>query len=116
VTNSVPHSSGLEKGLVGVVYAYAARAAAGPNSVVIAHEILHTLGATDKYDPVTLQPFYPQGYAEPERNPRFPQSRAEIMAGRRALSEREAEMPDSLDETRVGAQTASEIHWPEAAR
>jgi hypothetical protein len=116
VTSSVPHSSGLEKGLIGVVYAYAAHAAAGPNSVVIAHEILHTLGATDKYDPVTLQPLYPQGYAEPERNPRFPQSRAEIMAGRRALSEREAEMPDSLDETRVGAQTAHEIHWIEAAR
>lgn len=116
VTSSVPHSSGLEKGLIGVVYAYAARAAAGPNSVVIAHEILHTLGATDKYDPVTLQPLYPQGYAEPERNPRFPQPRAEIMAGRRALSEHEAEMPDSLDETRVGAQTAHEIHWIEAAR
>lgn len=116
VTSSVPHSSGLEKGLIGVVYAYAARAAAGPNSVVIAHEILHTLGATDKYDPVTLQPLYPQGYAEPERNPRFPQPRAEIMAGRRALSEHKAEMPDSLDETRVGAQTAQEIHWIEAAR
>ena len=116
VTTSVPHSSGLAKGLIGVVYAYASRAAAGPNSVVIAHEILHTLGATDKYDPMTLQPLYPQGYAEPERNPRFPQSRAEIMAGRRALSEREAEMPDSLDETRVGAQTAREIHWPEAGR
>jgi hypothetical protein len=84
--------------------------------VVIAHEILHTLGATDKYDPATLQPLYPQGYAEPERNPRFPQSRAEIMAGRRALSQRDAEMPDSLDDTRVGAQTAREIHWPEAAR
>ena len=83
--------------------------------MVIAHEILHTLGATDKYDPETLQPLFPQGYAEPERNPRFPQSRAEIMAGRRASSEREAEMPDSLDETVVGPQTAREIHWPEPA-
>ena len=115
VTSSVPHSAGLEKGLIGVVYAYAARRAEGPNSVVIAHEILHTLGATDKYDPATLQPLFPQGYAEPERNPRFPQCRAEIMAGRRALSEREAEMPGSLDETVIGPQTAREIHWPEPA-
>ncbi len=116
VTSTVPHSSGLAKGLIGVVYAYAARRADGPNSVVITHEILHTLGATDKYDPQTLQPLFPQGYAEPQRNPRFPQSQAEIMAGRLALSEREAEMPDSLEETRVGAQTAREIHWPELAR
>ena len=29
------------------------------NNVVIAHEILHTLGASDKYDPDTLAPLYP---------------------------------------------------------
>jgi hypothetical protein len=28
--------------------------------VVIAHEILHTLGATDKYDLVTLAPLLPE--------------------------------------------------------
>lgn len=116
VTSSVPHSAGLEKGLIGVVYAYAARRADGPNSVVIAHEVLHTLGATDKYDPATLQPLFPEGYAEPGRNPRFPQPWAEIMAGRRALSASEAEMPDSLDQAQVGAQTAQEIHWSEAVR
>ena len=27
----------------------------GANDVVIAHELLHTLGATDKYDPATTR-------------------------------------------------------------
>ena len=33
----------------------------GPNNVVIAHELLHTVGATDKYDPVTDAPRIPDG-------------------------------------------------------
>jgi len=107
----LPHSRGLAKGLVGVVHAYAGRGHEGTNAVVIAHELLHTLGATDKYDPVDLMPQWPDGYAEPERQPRFPQPLAEIMAGRRAVSAREAEMPASLDEVVVGAATAHEIAW-----
>lgn len=42
------HSLGLEKGLIGVVNAFASSSMEGENNVVIAHEILHTLGATDK--------------------------------------------------------------------
>ncbi|MGE0583176.1 MAG: hypothetical protein AB7P31_13725 [Steroidobacteraceae bacterium] len=107
----LPHSRGLAKGLVGVVHAYADRDHEGANNVVIAHEFLHTLGASDKYDPASLQPRWPEGYAQPRRTPRFPQPLAEIMAGRRALSDREAEMPASLDEVVVGAATAREIAW-----
>jgi hypothetical protein len=33
------------------------------------------------------------------------------MAGRRALSDREQEMPGSLRDVRVGADTAAEIGW-----
>jgi hypothetical protein len=105
-TQAVPHSVGLQKGLVGVVHAYADRDMTRPNSVVVAHEILHTLGASDKYDLDSLAPLYPIGYAEPEREPLYPQELAEIMAGRRAL-----EMPDSLAEVRVGRATALEIRW-----
>lgn len=109
--SALPHSLGLSKGLTGVVHVYAARAQEGPNDVVIAHELLHTLGATDKYDPATLLPRYPEGYAEPGRVPRHPQPLAEIMAGRRALSTREAAMPDSLAEVVIGPLTAREIAW-----
>jgi hypothetical protein len=108
---SVPHSVGLQKGLVGVVHAYAEREMTRPNNVVIAHEILHTLGATDKYDLATLAPVFPSGYAEPERQPRYPQVLTEIMAGRRALDPVTAEMPDSLADVRVGEATAVEIRW-----
>jgi hypothetical protein len=110
-TEFVPHSVGLQKGLVGVVHAYAEREMTRPNNVVIAHEILHTLGATDKYDPDTLVPVFPIGYLEPDRKPLYPQVLTEIMAGRRAIDPVTAEMPDSLAEVRVGAATALEIRW-----
>jgi hypothetical protein len=111
VTRAVPHSLGLQKGLVGVVYAYAADELDGRNNIVIAHELLHTVGATDKYDPATNLPRYPDGYAEPEAEPRHPQDYAELMAGRRTLRPGEAEMPPSLDEVLIGAATAREIRW-----
>jgi hypothetical protein len=110
-TQRVPHSVGMQKGLVGVVHAFAADEMRGGNNVVIAHEVLHTLGASDKYDPGTLAPLFPIGYAEPDRYPRFPQPFTEIMAGRRALTPVEFEMPDSLDEVIVGPATALEVRW-----
>lgn len=105
------HSFGLEKGLVGVVNAYAERKMTERNNVVIAHELLHTVGATDKYDPASNQPLYPDGYAEPQRQPRYPQEKAEIMGGRVPLTENEAEMPRSLKYAVIGAKTAGEIKW-----
>jgi hypothetical protein len=110
-TQQVPHSVGMQKGLVGVVHAFADPEMRSGNNVVIAHEVLHTLGASDKYDPGTLAPLYPSGYAEPDRSPRFPQEFAEIMAGRYAVAPNEFEMPQSLDEVVVGEATAREIRW-----
>ncbi|MBC8027762.1 MAG: hypothetical protein H7Y89_17350 [Steroidobacteraceae bacterium] len=110
-TQTVPHSVGLQKGLVGVVHAFADRSLAPTNNVVIAHEILHTLGASDKYDPATLAPLYPIGYAEPDLEPRYPQRLTEIMAGRYATGPRSFEMPESLTDVRVGNATALEIRW-----
>jgi hypothetical protein len=107
----VPHSLGLEKGMIGVVHAFAGRDFDATNNVVIAHELLHTVGATDKYDPRTNQPKYPEGYAEPQREPLHPQPLTEIMGGRRALSPDEASMPDRLEESVVGPLTAREIGW-----
>ena len=109
LNSSVPHSTGLSKGQIGVIHAYASRLQRRQNAVVIAHEMLHTFGATDKYDLATLQPIYPQGYAEPGRTPRLPQEMAEIMGGRIPMDEQTAEIPISLADTLIGPETAREI-------
>lgn len=111
VSESVPHSLGLQKGLVGVVHAFADRSMRGENSIVIAHETMHTVGATDKYHLDTGEPIYPEGYAEPDRSPRLPQVKAEIMAGMLPISATEHVMPETLREESVGHKTAVEIGW-----
>ncbi len=107
------HSVGLQKGLVGVVNSFAGRAYQGSNQVVIAHELLHTLGATDKYDPATNQPLHPHGFADPGADPLYPQSRAEVMGGRIPISATEAKTPRRLALVVVGRRTAREIGWVE---
>ena len=108
-TPQLDHSVGLRKGQIGIVKAFAGRDDGPRNAVVIAHELLHTLGASDKYDPQSLAPVFPDGYAEPGRQPRHPQRLAEIMAGRIALAEGELAMPDRLGQTVIGPRTAAEI-------
>lgn len=108
---ALPHSTGLEKGRLGLVHVFAERSQEGANQVVIAHESLHTFGATDKYDRGSLMPRFPDGYADPRRDPRLPQSQAELMAGRIPLREDQARIPTGLAETVVGPGTAVEIGW-----
>jgi hypothetical protein len=103
------NSVGLQKGMVGIVNAYAGRREASVNNVIIAHEFLHTLGATDKYEPGTGQPDFPLGFAEPDRKPLYPQELAEIMGGRIALTKFDAVIPQSLKYVIIGAETAKEI-------
>jgi len=107
------NSVGMQKGMVGVVNAFAGRRQAGTNNVIIAHEFLHTLGATDKYNPANGQPDVPAGIAEPDRKPRFPQRFAEIMGGRIAVSESDAMVPKGLKYVVIGDQTAREIRLVE---
>ena len=106
---TLENSVGLQKGMVGLVNAYAGRRYKSTNNVIIAHEFLHTLGATDKYDPATGQPTPPDGLGEPERNPLYPQRYAEIMGGRIALAADDAIIPKSLKYALIGAVTAKEI-------
>jgi hypothetical protein len=105
------HSTGLQKGMIGLVNAFAMDEMAGSNNVVILHELMHTLGATDKYDFAGNRPRYPDGYADPGQQPRYPQSRAEIMGGRIPVSETRSEIPETVGQTVVGARTAREINW-----
>jgi hypothetical protein len=107
---ALDHSLGLREGLIGVVHAFANPVQDSQNNVVIAHELLHTLGATDKYGPGGL-PLFPEGYGDAERVPRYPQQMAEIMAGRVAVSEIRAEIPADLAACVIGYKTAHEINW-----
>ncbi len=107
----IEHSVGLEKGKTCIVNAYASPMLVNRNQVIITHEILHTLGATDKYDFATEMPFYPAGYAEPDKAPLLPQEVGEIMGGYIPIAENKSEMPASLDQTVIGPLTAKEIGW-----
>lgn len=109
ISSGVKHSTGLEKGQIAVINLYADKKYQGSNQFVITHELLHTLGATDKYNLSNNEPHYPHGYAEPEREPLYPQEFAEVMGGRIPLTPTNSETPSSLDEVIIGAQTAREI-------
>ncbi len=103
------NSVGMQKGMFGVVNAYTGRRHRGRNNVIIAHEFFHTLGASDKYEMGSGQPHNPDGLAEPDRSPLYPQRYAEIMGGRIALTENDAVIPQSLKFALVGPITAGEI-------
>ncbi|HWJ34808.1 MAG TPA: hypothetical protein VNR70_06060 [Steroidobacteraceae bacterium] len=116
LTPTVPHSLGLTKGLIGVVYAFADSDMRGANDVVIAHELLHTVGATDKYDPANDAPRFPEGFGDPLQDPLYPQKTAELMAGRRMLAVNRWQQAFSLDEVVIGAATSLEIRWSHNAQ
>jgi len=107
------HSTGLKKAKISINYLYANTKQTEQNNVVLLHEILHTLGATDKYDLSNGLPHYPEGFANSKQQPLYPQSKAEIMGGRIALSESQAKIPNSLKSVVIGLQTAKEIGWIE---
>jgi hypothetical protein len=105
------HSLGLQKGMIGVVNGFASIDYQAQNDFVITHEVLHTLGASDKYNLSTNQPLWPEGYAEPGRNPRLPQQKAEVMGGRIPIDQYHSTIPERLDDVIVGEKTAKEINW-----
>ena len=109
----LPHSTGLERIRVASAHLFASRQQAGANRVVLAHELLHTVGASDKYDLATNRPLYPEGYADPDRQPLYPQQRAEIMAGRIPVGERRIVQAPGLRHVVVGPMTAQELGWVE---
>ena len=109
-TDQLLHSVGLQKGLVGIVNAFGIASQKRQNNMVIAHELLHTVGASDKYNEFG-QPQVPDGLGDPTQIPLYPQKKTEIMAGRRALSKDHAEMPNSFRHLVVGKKTAQEIGW-----
>lgn len=104
------HSLGLQKGLLGVVHVFADPQQAAQNNIVLTHELLHTLGAKDKYD-AHGQPVFPDGFPDPAQGERYPQHSAEIMAGRIATRHDQAIIPANLAACSIGPKTAHEINW-----
>jgi hypothetical protein len=102
-------SVGMRKGRYGIVKSYTRESMQPENLFVFTHEMLHVLGATDKYVLSTGEPIFPHGYAEPDKRPLFPQQKAEIMGGRIPISSYSSVMPDSLEESKIGRRTAEEI-------
>jgi hypothetical protein len=76
----------------------------------IGHELLHTVGATDRYD-AGGHARAPEGLADPDRVPLYPQTHAEWMAGEVALAPGRGRLPESLEEIKIGETTAREIGW-----
>ncbi len=111
VHKGLAHSTGLQKSKVALIQLFANKKYEKQNNVIILHELLHTLGATDKYDLRTNQPIFPEGYAEPKRKPVYPQRKAEIMGGRIPTSPTTFKTAPSLSKTLIGPKTAQEIGW-----
>ena len=86
---------------------------AGLNEVLLVHELMHTVGADDHYDRSTGLPVYPEGFVQPDREPLYPQSRAEIMAGRIPVAPGRAVQAGRLEKTAIGPETAGAIGWIE---
>ncbi len=105
------HSTALEKGRIGRVNLFGKQSYAKKNMVITAHELLHTLTATDKYNLNTGSPIHPDGFAEPDKNPLYPQTFAELMGAYVPVSETKNEVPPSLGRTLIGHKTAREIGW-----
>jgi hypothetical protein len=77
---------------------------------VVIHEVLHTLGASDKYD-AAGHAVLPAGFAEPDRVPIYPQRFVEVMARGRPIAPGVERLPETIDELAVGRETAAEIAW-----
>ena len=109
----LPHSTGLRNGLLGLINARAQRSDKRLHNVILTHELLHIYGATDKYDLVTGEPLFPQGYFKPEQQPVLPQRYAELMGRSIPISNTKFKVAGRLSQTRIGELTAREIGWLE---
>ncbi len=78
----------------------------------LAHELFHCLGALDAYD-ADGHAKVPEGLVEPARDPLYPQTFAEVMAGEIPLGPAQGRVPRTLDEVAVGPSTAAQLNWLE---
>ena len=105
------HSRGSERGRTAVSYVAAEELNPAYALVTLAHELGHTLGALDSYEMDSSLPMHPEGFVEPFNHPLYPQEFAELMAVDIPLGPAiEAEIR-SLDQVRIGHQSAADMGW-----
>lgn len=94
-------------GAIGLVEGTSGDTALTLELVAVAHELLHCLGARDGYD--AQGHALPRGLVEPEEG--LPQRFAEVMVGEVPLGPSQGRIPSSLQEVRIGEETAREVGW-----
>lgn len=108
---ALPHSTGLQNGLIGLINARAKARDKRLHNVILVHELMYILGASDKYDLQTGEPLYPHGYANPNLAAGVAQNKAEIMGRARPIGNGGFDVARVLARTLVGSATAKEIGW-----
>ena len=103
------HSVASRRDRLGVIFSPLGREHLPRCAALVAHELFHTLGATDKYE--GEQSVFPHGYVDPDRDPRYPQDQAEIMALGIPIAPGRERRVDWLSDCAVGKRTAEEIGW-----
>ena len=105
------HSIGMAQPRLALVNLVANPEMQAYNQIVIAHELLHTVAADDLYSTQNRSPSFPDGYAAPDQQPRYPQTKAELMAMRIPITAELARPPRALEDTMIGDETAEQIGW-----
>jgi len=105
------HSRGSKTGRIGITYISITEDNPAYATVSIAHEIAHALGAEDTYQPESSTPNHPIGFIEPFKTPLYPQRFAELMSVDLPVGPNVEKEVDSLDQVRVGYNTAAGMGW-----
>lgn len=101
-----------KKANIGLVQCYLDPNAIDQNIMVVLHEFFHLINAQDHYD-ADNNPIKPEGLPDPFADTPYPQTYADVMAGRIATGEGESRDIMGLRDLRVNIYTAHEIGWIE---
>lgn len=105
------HSRGSQKGRIAIAWVSSTEYNPAYALVTVAHELAHVLGAEDAFQEGNYLARWPEGFVEPDREPRFPQRYAEVMAVDVPLGPALEEEVRSIDQVRVGYRTAAAMGW-----
>lgn len=105
------HSLGSKKGRIAVAYVSTEERNFAYALLTIAHELGHVLGADDTYQDGDFLARWPEGFVQPDADPRYPQKFAELMAVDIPLAPGIEGEVRTLDQVRVGYRSAARMGW-----